>query len=432
MRLTRTRVLFGGAFVLGAAVIAGLAFLLVSITEHKTESRLVALHVAEIGPNELDPAVWGQNFPKEYERFQMMQDSTHRTEFGGNVPYSKLERWPILTKLWAGYPFSVEYNEERSHLYSLTDQKATKRVTQFNQPGACGNCHAAEAPQLIEQMGWENFNHTPYNDVKDQFHTSTSCADCHDPETMNLRITRPAFKNAMAARGIDLSKASLQDMRSYVCAQCHVEYYFAGDNKVLTFPWTNGLNVDDIANYYDQIGFKDWTQGLTGAPMITIQHPEFETWSGSIHAQSGVSCADCHMPYIRDGAVKISDHWLRSPLLNVNTACQTCHKQSEDDLKARVKSIQETTYGLVVASENAISDAIDAIVAAKNAGATDDQLQQARQLHREASLRWDFVSSENGMGFHNPQEAARVLAESIDYARQAQLAAERIGQNKTE
>ena len=44
-------------------------------------------------------------------------------------------------------------------------------------------------------------------------------------------------------------------------------------------------------------------------------------------------------------------------------------------------------------------------------------------LHRSAQLRWDFISSENSTGFHSPQEAARVLADSIDMARQAQIKA---------
>ena len=132
------------------------------------------------------------------------------------------------------------------------------------------------------------------------------------------------------------------------------------------------------------------------------------------------------MPYVRDGALKVSDHWLRSPLVNVNNACQTCHKQDEQQLVARINTIQERTASLLRLNEEALLDAIDAIVAAQNAGATDEELANARQLHRRASLRWDFISSENSTGFHSPQEAARVLANGIDLARQAQLEAQRI------
>jgi nitrite reductase (cytochrome c-552) len=214
-------------------------------------------------------------------------------------------------------------------------------------------------------------------------------------------------------------------MRTYVCAQCHVEYYFAGENKVLTFPWENGLRIDDIEQYYQEVGHTDWTHAETGAPMLKVQHPEFEMASTGIHARSGVACADCHMPYVREGSLKVSDHWVRSPLMNLNQACQTCHRISEEELADRVLTIQNTTAELLRDSEEALVDAIDAIVAAQEAGVGEEALAEARQLHRSAQLRWDFVSSENSTGFHSPQEAARILAMSIDLARQAELSATR-------
>ncbi|MFN3332065.1 MAG: ammonia-forming cytochrome c nitrite reductase subunit c552, partial [Caldilinea sp.] len=134
--------------------------------------------------------------------------------------------------------------------------------------------------------------------MKDKLHLGSSCADCHDPDTMALRITRPALINALEKRGIDVTQASRQEMRSYVCAQCHVEYYFAGEGKELVFPWEKGLNIDDIERYYNEYGFKDWTHKETGAPMLKMQHPEFELFTTGLHYQSGVACADCHMPYV--------------------------------------------------------------------------------------------------------------------------------------
>lgn len=413
------------AFVVGAAIMAAVGALLLNIQSRKAEAA-VNTHLVEIANDELDPAIWGQNFPRQYDTFIKTQDDTISTPFGGSVKYSKLERYPAMVRIWAGYAFSIDHNEERGHYYMQIDQANTQRVVVKEQPGACINCHSANAPGLIEEMGWEEFNHTPYNDLVDQAQMGTSCADCHDPQTMELRITRPAFLNAMSERGIDVTQATRQEMRTYVCAQCHVEYYFSGDNKVLTFPWDNGLNIDDIDAYYTEIEFTDWTHKETNAPMIKIQHPEFEMWSSGLHAKSGVACADCHMPYIRDGAVKVSDHWLRSPLVNVNNACQTCHKQDEQMLVDRINTIQERTASLLRLNEAALLDAMDAIVAAQNAGATDEQLTEARYLHRRASLRWDFVSSENSTGFHSPQEAARVLANGIDLARQAQLEAMRV------
>jgi nitrite reductase (cytochrome c-552) len=425
-RSWRSALLLLGAFLLGAAIMAAIGFLLTNIAERKSEAREYPLRVVEISQDELDPAVWGLNFPREYATFRLTENFTASTPYGGSVPYSKLERYPVLLRLWAGNPFSVDYNEERGHYYAQIDQRNSKRVQVVNQPGACLNCHAAEAPLLIAKMGWEALNRTPYNDLKDQVHLGSSCADCHDPRTMELRITRPALKNALEERGIDLSKATRQEMRTYVCAQCHVEYYFLGDDKVLTFPWSQGLTIDDIEAHYDGYGFKDWTHKETQAPLIKIQHPEFELWSTGLHAKSGVACADCHMPYVRDGAVKVSDHWVRSPLTNLNKACQTCHRQEEEALRERVISIQNRTAELLRRSEEALIAAIDAIKAAQEVGATESELAEARRLYRRASMRWDFIFSENSTGFHSPQEAARVLAAAIDYARQAQLLAERV------
>lgn len=215
-------------------------------------------------------------------------------------------------------------------------------------------------------------------------------------------------------------------MRSYVCSQCHAEYYFKGEGKYLTFPWDKGFNIDSIEAYYTGYSFADWNHEISGAPMIKMQHPEFETWSTGIHSRSRVSCADCHMPYEKTGSVKVTNHWIRSPLKNINSACQTCHKWNEAELTARVKTIQDRTFETMVKSEVAVIDAINAIKKAKDSGATDDQLIKARELHRRAQLRWDFVAAENSMGFHLPQETMRTLANAIDYARQSQLEAERV------
>jgi nitrite reductase (cytochrome c-552) len=410
-------------FAVAVVLTAVVAALLVNINNRKQEAAEFPLRVVEVANNELDPSVWGRNFPRQYNTFVRTEENYGQTPFGGSDPYSKLERYPAMVRIWAGYAFAVDHNEERGHYWSQIDQAETQRVQIVNQPGACINCHAGEVPVLIEELGWEQFNATPYNELKDRLHIGSTCNDCHDPQTMELRITRPALINALEARGVDLSQATRQEMRSYVCAQCHVEYYFLGENKVLTFPWSQGLRIDDIEAHYDNYGFKDWTHAETGAPMIKIQHPEYELWSTGLHARSGVACADCHMPYMRDGSVKVSDHWLRSPLVNLNNSCGTCHKQSEEELKDRVLTIQGTTAGLLRRSEEALLAAMDAIVAAKQAGANDEQLADAYQLHRASSLRWDFISSENSTGFHSPQESARVLAESIDMARQAELLA---------
>ena len=419
----RPAFIYSTFFVLALLLTIGIAALLINIRDRQEEARQFPLMLQEIAADELDPAVWGVNFPNHYDRFMMTRIDYGETPYGGSTPYSKLERYPAMVRLWAGYAFSIDHNEDRGHYYAQIDQAETERVQVVSQPGACINCHAAEAPQLIAEMGWAEFNRTPYDELRDQLHLGTSCADCHDPETMALRITRPALLEGLEALGVNIEEATRQDMRTYVCAQCHVEYYFLGDDKLLTFPWSQGLTIDDIEAHFDSYGFTDWTHAESGAPMIKIQHPEFELFSTSVHAQAGVACADCHMPYIRQGGVKISDHWIRSPLTNLNNACQTCHNIPEEDLYDRVLTAQTRTASLLRTSEDALLDAIDAIVEAREAGATDEDLEEALYLHRSSQLRWDFISSENSTGFHSPQEAARVLADSIDRAHRARIEA---------
>lgn len=205
------------------------------------------------------------------------------------------------------------------------------------------------------------------------------------------------------------------------CGQCHVEYYFKGEGKLLTYPWQKGLKADQIESYYDEVGWKDWVHADSGAPVLKAQHPEFEMWSQGIHARSGVACADCHMPYKREGAIKVSDHHIRSPLLNISRACQTCHHYPEQEILSRATAIQDRTKALMLRAEDATVDLIKFLATAKSEGMNDEQLKAVRALHRKAQWRLDFVAAENSMGFHAPQEAARLLGEAIDYARQGQV-----------
>jgi len=282
-----------------------------------------------------------------------------------------------------------------------------------------------------------------------------SCLDCHDPKTMKLRVTRPGFMEGIAAlarstepmshlpsierwrsgsrsRDYDPNRdAGHQEMRVFACAQCHVEYY-CGDKMTLTYPWANGLKAEQIESYWDQArfpdggAFYDYLHGETGAPVLKAQHPEFELWSQGVHAASGVGCADCHMPYERKGAMKVSSHWVRSPLLNIAASCQTCHSVPEQELRDKVAVIQGRTESMLDRSAVAMTDMLDAIRDAMAAGATDEQLAPIFADQRRAMWRLDYISSENSMGFHAPQEAVRVLGESIDFSRRAQAAALRL------
>ena len=381
---------------------AAIAALLVNITERKQEAQLPFFRVVEITDETTDPAVWGKNFPMQYDAYLRTVDQ-QRTRYGGSealprsptekdprstVAESRLEEDPRLKTMWAGYAFSVDFRSKRGHAYMLEDQTFTERVQQFKQPGTCIHCHAsvyvaykqAGNGDLIK--GFEHYNQMPYVEARKSFTHGVACIDCHAPDTMALRVTRPGFIEGIraykASQGVSdydvNTMATRQEMRTFVCGQCHVEYYFKGPEKRLTYPWAKGLKVDQIYDYYREAGFTDWTHAETGAPALKAQHPEFEMWNQGIHARSGVACADCHMPYMREGAVKISDHHVRSPLLNINRACQTCHKWSEDELRSRAETIQQRTIDL----RNRAMDALVALVAdiktAKAAGASDAQL----------------------------------------------------------
>jgi nitrite reductase (cytochrome c-552) len=447
-----------------AAAAAGLTALLMNIFERKAESRSPFVRLVDVGENDTDPAKWGKNWPVQYDSYKRTALTT-RTRFGGHqgsesLPEEKIDRDPWLKRMFAGYAFSIDYRDRRGHAYMLMDQEQTQRLTK-PQSGSCLHCHASIMP-LYRQLGggdamrgFEQSFSLSYQEVNQKLHDTghahpVSCVDCHDPTSMSLRVTRPGFIRGIQrlaesdaplpalpslAQWREGSRkepyepnrdATRNEMRSFVCGQCHVEYY-CGPKMPLTFPWGKGLTADNIEAFWDETKFPsgerfvDYNHAETQAPVLKAQHPEFELWTQGIHARSGVSCADCHMPYMREGASKVSDHWVRSPLLNVNRACQTCHRASEEEMKARVDAIQQRTYDLLQRGGAAIVDLIGAIVAAQNTGTAPELLEQARQLQRRAQWRLDFIAAENSMGFHAPQEAARVLGEAVDYARQGQV-----------
>jgi nitrite reductase (cytochrome c-552) len=429
---------------------AGGVALLVNILERKSEARNPFYRVVELDDTVTDPAAWGKNFPLQYDSYRRTVDQV-RTRFGGSeavprtpteadprsiVAQSRLEEDPRLKTMWAGYAFATDFREERGHAYMLDDQTYTERQIVARQPGTCLNCHASTYTAMRQLgggdlvKGFEALNRLPYAEARGHVSHPVACIDCHASDTMQLRVTRPAFMEGVravkAAEGVknyDVNRdATRQEMRAFVCGQCHVEYYFKGADKRLVYPWSKGLKVEQILAYYDAEQFRDWTHAETGAPALKAQHPEFEMWSQGIHARSGVACADCHMPYARVGALKISDHHVRSPLLNVNRACQSCHRWSEDELKARVLVIQQRTYGLRNRAMDALTALIGDIKGAAADGRSEAQLAPARDFQRRAQFYLDFVEAENSMGFHAPQEAARILGESIDFTRQGQLA----------
>ena len=253
----------------------------------------------------------------------------------------------------------------------------------------------------------------------DEIVNPIGCADCHEPENMNLHISRPALIEAFARQGRDITKATPQEMRSLVCAQCHVEYYFKGDGKYLTFPWDKGFTVEDMEAYYDNEGFYDYIHKLSRAPILKAQHPDYEICQMGIHGQRGVSCADCHMPYKSEGGVKFSDHHIQSPLAMIDRTCQTCHRESEETLRNNVYERQRKANEIRNRLEQELAKAHIEAKFAWDKGATEDQMKDVLALIRQAQWRWDFGVASHGGSFHAPQEIQRILSHGLDKAMQA-------------
>lgn len=431
-----------------SAALMGIALgaLIADISKKQTEAMLTSHSVAPIPKLEDHASVWGQNYPLQYESFLKTREQVP-TLFGGSmaipnprhgaddpreyVSRSKLDHDPRLKIIWAGYPFSIDTREKRGHAYMLIDQIHTQRIKVAPQPGTCLNCHSSTTKAFYElgqgdlQKGFDQLNALPYHQALTHVEHALSCIDCHAPDTMQLRVTRPAFMRSMAklkaSRGVHDYQvnrdASYQEMRTFVCAQCHVDYHFDPTTKELIFPWDKGLKADQVLEYYAENPHSDWTHPMTGANMIKGQHPEFELSSQGPHARAGVSCVDCHMPYERAGARKFTNHHIRSPLLNAEKACLTCHQPPLDRLMNSVNAIQ-------MAHQEMLDTALDALVSyiqvlqKTRERLTKEQLIRAQKIHTEAQFMIDYVEAENSGGFHAPQEAARLLLKAIDLLRQ--------------
>src|SRR5215218_2156836 len=169
------------------AAVAGVA-LLVNILQRKEEARNPFYRVVELTDETEDPAIWGKNFPLQYDGYRRTVDQV-RTRYGGSeavprtptaadprsvVAQSRLEEDPRLKVIWAGYAFAKDFREERGHAYMLDDQIFTERQQVTKQPGTCIHCHGsvyvpykrAGGGDLIK--GFEAMNHLPYMEARKQ------------------------------------------------------------------------------------------------------------------------------------------------------------------------------------------------------------------------------------------------------------------------
>ncbi|WP_429159464.1 ammonia-forming cytochrome c nitrite reductase subunit c552 [Desulfitispora alkaliphila] len=405
--------------------------------------------------DEVRNSEFGKVFPLHYASYLNNNDDTQMTEYGGSVPHDKHDginplpqgykyAQPYLKNLWLGYPFSYEYKRARGHTYALEDIFHIDRIDNYSEsaglPSSCYNCKSNKVPGLLEDYG-DEFWSQEFNDFRELHDIedhAIGCNLCHDAETMELVITSEPLDEALQRLDIDWREASKNEMRSYVCAQCHVEYYFqSGDVGVaakVTFPWDEGFGPEDMYKYKsegsEEKGFEgafaDWVHPVSDTPMLKVQHPEFETWIDGPHGAAGVSCADCHMPYIRvDGKKKISSHQWTSPLKTIEQSCRTCHADKDAQyLKDRVVYTQEKTWEQLLIAQEISVKAHEAIrLASEFEGEKranyDELMEEARELTRKGQWFWDYVSAENSVGFHNPQKALDTLAKSQQFSQKA-------------
>ncbi|PCH70910.1 MAG: ammonia-forming cytochrome c nitrite reductase [Bacteroidales bacterium] len=423
-------------FLVTLVVVFLLGLLASSIMERRAES--VFVYTPQVKYDQWEPRneVWGENFPREFETYYETEDTTFRSKYNGGAMIDMLDVDPRLVVLWAGYGFSKDYNQGRGHYYAIDDLQnslrtgAPKNDKDGPMPATCWTCKSPDVPRLMNEIGVAEFYKGKWAGKGHEIVNPIGCADCHDAETMNLRISRPALIEAFDRQGKDINKATHQEMRSLVCAQCHVEYYF--DKKrveganYLTLPWDKGMSVEAMEEYYDEIGFKDWTHKLSRAPMLKAQHPGYEIYMKGIHADRGVSCADCHMPYKSEGGQKFTDHHIQSPLNNVSNSCQVCHREETDKLIQNVYTRQDQIIGNRDKLEELL---VRAHVEAKKAwdlGATEAEMKSVLMDIRHGQWRWDYAAASHGGSFHAPTEIGRVISTGIIRAQEARISLVRI------
>ena len=420
--MTKLQKYLAGALVLGVAFfVFVVAVVRIGIAKPATKFELA--HIPD--DQKLTRMAYADAYPLQFESFKMnMRGDPSPTGFGGaQFGNSHLVEQPEQLELFKGYKFSIQYDDDRGHWYAGQDILESKR-----RPGQKGSCITCKGSYMYDvyfkESGWD-YASKPFDEIAAPIKEDEwfGCSSCHDPETMQLRVYNQGFIESMAEKGIDISKASHNEMRAYVCAQCHTEYYFTAEDGRVHMPYANGFDAESEWAYYQDghaKGFTgDWTHPDSNARMLKAQHPDFECWQLSVHADAGVTCIDCHMPYMRKDGQKYTSHWMTSPLKTTEQSCLKCHDESAEVLTARVKTIHDNTFKLQRIAGETTARAHTTIQAAAAAGATDEQLAQARLLVREAQWYWDWVAAENGMGFHNPDRIMRTLGLSIDRAHQA-------------
>ncbi len=437
---------------LGICVCGLFALLLVGGCDNTSTELQTPTFTSGLKKDEIANSAFKDPFPRQYASFEKNNEASVMTEYKGSVHYRKNDDFsplpkgykhaqPYLKNLWFGYPFSYEYNEARGHTYAIEDLVNIDRINRYSEkgglPATCWNCKTPKMMEWVEKEGdafWSQ-DANVYRDKLDAHDHTIGCANCHNPENMELRLYSVPLKDWLVRSGKDPENLSRNEMRSLVCAQCHVEYYFThkdnGPAAKPVFPWDEGFGPENMYEYYKKHGakngpFVDFVHAASKAPIVKMQHPEYETWIDGPHGAAGVSCADCHMSYERIDGKKISSHWWTAPLKDPNlTACRQCHSdKSPEYLRERVLYTQERTFAQLLKAQEVSVKAHEAVrLAASYTGELnpnyEELLTQAREMVRKGQLFWDYVSAENSVGFHNPAKALSTLMSSMEYSQKA-------------
>lgn len=419
-------------FIATIIIVFFLGLLASSIIERRAEAVFAYTPTVEHSQWEPRNEIWGENFPRQYNRFLQTKDTSFRSKHNGSAPRDMLEEDPRLVVLWAGYGFSKEYNQGKGHEHAIDDIRKILRTgapvdgKTSPMPNTCWACKSPDVPRRMQEVGVAEFYKGSWEEEGHHVVNNIGCADCHDAQNMNLRISRPALVEGYQSMNMDINTVSHQDMRELVCAQCHVEYYFKGDGNYLTFPWENGTSVEEMEAYYDSYDFKDWTHTISKAPMLKAQHPDFEIFQTGIHAQRGLACADCHMPYLNEGGQKFTDHKIQSPLNNIANTCQVCHREETSELLANVYERQDKIKESRDQLEQLLVRAHVEAGKAWELGASEKEMQTILMDIRHAQWRWDYIAASHGASFHSPIESARVLSSGITIAQNARIKLARV------
>jgi nitrite reductase (cytochrome c-552) len=416
--------------VLSIVAIIPMLMLVFSIKEAKAVQETINA-TPEIAKLESRAYEWGKYYPREYGSYMQTRES--------NEIKDVLQENPALVIMWAGYGFSKDYNAPRGHFYALEDNMNTLRtgapvdMKTGPMPTACWTCKSPDVPRLIDTMGELDFYTGTWARHGGEIVNSIGCADCHDNETMELVVTRDYLKRALDEEGSrPFAKATHQDLRTLVCAQCHAEYYFKatpwtdanGEEqiaKVVTYPWSEGTAAEDMEKYYDDRDFVDWTHKLSKTPMLKAQHPGYETFITGVHGKNGLACADCHMPYVREGGVKYSNHRVQSPLDDIANTCLNCHSGTESEFMATVERKLERKEELHKTAMNVLAKAHLEAAKAWDLGATEGEMAPILQDIRHGQWRWDYSIAAHGSFFHAPEETLRVLGSAINKGQDARI-----------